>query len=99
MVSITLFGMILIMKYVSLIKSTHKDLFFDKSRGLFSMSNWEFDGVKCFANVLSNVVSWVIGWCYTGSFLDGLILGAYISLPAYMAVSGVLTALFGNGRT
>ena len=30
MVSITLFGMILIMKYVSLIKSTHKDLFFDK---------------------------------------------------------------------
>ena len=76
-----------------------QDLFFDKSRGLFSMSNWEFDGVKCFANVLSNVVSWVIGWCYTGSFLDGLILGAYISLPAYMAVSGVLTALFGNGRT
>ncbi len=74
------------------------DLFFDKSRGLFSMSNWEFDGVKCFANVLSNVVSWVIGWCYTGSFLDGLILGAYISLPAYMALSGALTVLFEKGR-
>lgn len=47
-------------------------MLFDKSRGLFSMSNWEFDGVKCFANVLSNLASWIVGWCLTGSFLDGL---------------------------
>ena len=71
-----------------------QDILFDKSRGLFSISNREFDGVKCFANTLSNVVSWMIGWCLTGSFLDGFILGVYFSLPAYMIVSGVFTALF-----
>lgn len=75
-----------------------QDMLFDKSRGLFSMSNCEFDGTKCIANVLSNVISWIIGWCYTGSFLDGLILGTFFSLPMYMALSGVLTTFFGNNR-
>lgn len=75
-----------------------QDILFDKSRGLFSMSNWEFDGVKCFVNILSIVVSWIIGWCLTGSFLDGFILGVYFSLLVYMVVSGVFTALFRKNR-
>ena len=60
------------------------DLLFDKRRGLFSMSNYEFDGVRCFVNIISNIASWTIGMCLTETFIDGYVLGNFFSLHTYM---------------